>query len=69
MLQQLQLTKSLKCGTRTYTPSLEDVDSYLALYWVPTRADGKLGDPVVAFSSHPVMAGILILVMLLCFLL
>ncbi|XP_042465469.1 187-kDa microtubule-associated protein AIR9 isoform X3 [Zingiber officinale] len=40
----------------TYTPSVEDVDSYLAVYWVPTRADGKLGDPVVAFSSHPVMA-------------
>lgn len=42
---------------RTYTPSLEDVGSYLALYWVPTRADGKLGDPLVAISSHPVMAG------------
>lgn len=42
---------------RTYTPSLEDVGSYLILYWVPTRADGKLGDPVVAVSDSPVTAG------------
>ncbi|WOL15331.1 microtubule-associated protein [Canna indica] len=42
--------------TLAYTPSLEDVDSYLALYWVPTRVDGKVGDPIVAFSSDPVMA-------------
>nr|XP_010905429.1 187-kDa microtubule-associated protein AIR9 isoform X2 [Elaeis guineensis] len=44
--------------TLTYTPSLEDVGSYLALYWVPTRADGKHGDPLVAMSSHPVMAAL-----------
>ncbi|XP_072986679.1 187-kDa microtubule-associated protein AIR9 [Typha latifolia] len=42
--------------TLTYKPSLEDVGSYLALYWVPTRADGKLGDPLVAIINHPVMA-------------
>ncbi|KAG1348232.1 putative 187-kDa microtubule-associated protein AIR9 [Cocos nucifera] len=44
--------------TLTYTPSLEDVGSYLALYWVPTRVDGKLGDPLLAISSHPVMAAL-----------
>ncbi|XP_038970512.1 187-kDa microtubule-associated protein AIR9-like [Phoenix dactylifera] len=44
--------------TLTYTPSLEDVGSYLALYWVPTRADGKLGDPLVAIGNHPVMAAL-----------
>lgn len=49
----------LKCVNRTYTPSLEDVGSYLALHWVPTRADGKQGAPLVAFSSQPVMAGCL----------
>ncbi|KAG1368409.1 putative 187-kDa microtubule-associated protein AIR9 [Cocos nucifera] len=42
----------------TYTPSLEDVGFYLALYWVPTRADGKLGDPLVAMSNHPVIAAL-----------
>ncbi|XP_010923670.1 187-kDa microtubule-associated protein AIR9 isoform X1 [Elaeis guineensis] len=42
----------------TYTPSLEDVGFYLALYWVPTRADGKLGDPLVAISNHPVIAAL-----------
>ncbi|XP_064982963.1 187-kDa microtubule-associated protein AIR9-like [Musa acuminata AAA Group] len=44
--------------TLTYTPSLEDVGSYLALHWVPTRADGKQGAPLVAFSSQPVMAAL-----------
>ncbi|KAK1325252.1 hypothetical protein QJS10_CPA01g00539 [Acorus calamus] len=38
-----------------YTPSLEDVGCYLVLYWVPTRADGKVGEPLVAISSHPVI--------------
>ncbi|XP_050287911.1 187-kDa microtubule-associated protein AIR9 isoform X2 [Quercus robur] len=43
------------CGkTLTYTPSLEDVGSYLALYWLPTRADGKCGKPLVAISNSPV---------------
>ncbi|KAF2317884.1 hypothetical protein GH714_041204 [Hevea brasiliensis] len=40
--------------TFTYTPSLEDVGSYLALYWLPTRADGKCGKPLVAISNSPV---------------
>ncbi|CAL9764870.1 unnamed protein product, partial [Musa acuminata subsp. burmannicoides] len=42
----------------TYTPSFEDVGCYLALYWVPTRTDGKLGKPLVAFSSNVVMAAL-----------
>ncbi|XP_064970578.1 187-kDa microtubule-associated protein AIR9-like isoform X1 [Musa acuminata AAA Group] len=44
--------------SRTYTPSFEDVGCYLALYWVPTRTDGKLGKPLVAFSSNVVMAAL-----------
>ncbi|PWA81634.1 outer arm dynein light chain 1 protein [Artemisia annua] len=44
------------CGkTLTYTPSLEDVDAYLALYWIPTRADGKSGKPLVSISNNPVI--------------
>ncbi|OVA18980.1 Leucine-rich repeat [Macleaya cordata] len=43
------------CGrSLMYTPTLEDVGAYLALYWVPTRTDGKQGDPLVAISSNPV---------------
>ncbi|XP_027366103.1 187-kDa microtubule-associated protein AIR9 isoform X1 [Abrus precatorius] len=43
------------CGTELmYKPSLKDVRDYLALYWVPTRADGKCGDPLIAISSTPV---------------
>ncbi|KAF5475058.1 hypothetical protein F2P56_006904 [Juglans regia] len=43
------------CGkTLTYLPSLEDVGAYLALYWLPTRADGKCGNPLVATSNSPV---------------
>lgn len=43
------------CGkTLDYTPSLEDVGAYLALYWLPTRADGKCGTPLVAISNSPV---------------
>ncbi|KAF8413517.1 hypothetical protein HHK36_001507 [Tetracentron sinense] len=41
-------------NTLTYTPSLEDVGAYLALYWVPTRADGKHGNPLVSVSNYPV---------------
>ncbi|CAA6657906.1 unnamed protein product [Spirodela intermedia] len=45
------------CGKmQTYTPSLEDVGLYLILYWVPTRVDGKRGDPLVAISNSPVTA-------------
>ncbi|KAG5540241.1 hypothetical protein RHGRI_020462 [Rhododendron griersonianum] len=37
------------CGQRlTCTPTLEDVGVYLALYWQPTRADGKCGKPLVS---------------------
>ncbi|KVH88206.1 Leucine-rich repeat-containing protein [Cynara cardunculus var. scolymus] len=43
------------CGkTLTYTPSLEDVGAYLALYWVPTRADGKSGEPLLSICNNPV---------------
>ncbi|XP_057433687.1 187-kDa microtubule-associated protein AIR9 isoform X2 [Lotus japonicus] len=43
------------CGTEpTYKPSLKDVGTYLALYWVPTRADNKCGEPLVAICSNPV---------------
>ncbi|EEF39234.1 protein phosphatases pp1 regulatory subunit, putative [Ricinus communis] len=42
----------------TYTPSLEDVDFYLALYWLPTRADSKCGKPLVAISDSPVKPGL-----------
>ncbi|XP_026383847.1 187-kDa microtubule-associated protein AIR9-like isoform X1 [Papaver somniferum] len=43
------------CGkSLTYTPVLEDVGAYLALNWVPTRMDGKTGEPLVAVSSNPV---------------
>ncbi|KAG5254640.1 187-kDa microtubule-associated protein [Salix suchowensis] len=46
---------ALICGkTLVYTPSIEDVGAYLALYWLPTRADGKCGKPVVTISSSPV---------------
>lgn len=43
------------CGTEpTYKPSLEDVGAYLALCWVPIRADGKQGEPLTSISSSPV---------------
>ncbi|XP_068657633.1 187-kDa microtubule-associated protein AIR9-like isoform X2 [Aristolochia californica] len=44
--------------TPTYTPSLEDVGSYIVLYWVPTRADGVCGDPLVTISNNPVAAAL-----------
>ncbi|KAJ6893988.1 microtubule-associated protein AIR9 [Populus alba x Populus x berolinensis] len=45
----------LICGkTLSYTPSIEDVGAYLALYWLPTRADGKCGKPLVTISNSPV---------------
>ncbi|KAL4563579.1 hypothetical protein LXL04_027622 [Taraxacum kok-saghyz] len=44
--------------TLTYTPSLDDVGAYLALYWVPTRSDGKPGEPLVAVSNNPVGAAL-----------
>ncbi|XP_022146546.1 187-kDa microtubule-associated protein AIR9 [Momordica charantia] len=39
----------------TYIPSLDDVGSYLALHWLPTRVDGQCGKPLVAVSSSPVI--------------
>ncbi|CAN6203007.1 unnamed protein product [Urochloa humidicola] len=42
--------------TLKYKVSLDDVGSYLVLYWVPTRCDGKTGDPVMAITDDPVMA-------------
>jgi hypothetical protein len=42
---------------RKYKVSLDDVGSYLVLYWVPTRCDGKTGNPVMAITDDPVMAG------------
>ncbi|KAL3612128.1 hypothetical protein D5086_003148, partial [Populus alba] len=45
----------LICGkTLACTPSIEDVGAYLALYWLPTRADGKCGKPLVSISNSPV---------------
>ncbi|KAF7120869.1 hypothetical protein RHSIM_Rhsim13G0119900 [Rhododendron simsii] len=46
------------CGQRlTYTPTLEDVGVHLALYWQPTRADGKCGKPLVSICDSPVTPG------------
>ncbi|KAM1883329.1 hypothetical protein ACFX13_004704 [Malus domestica] len=43
------------CGKAlTYTPVLEDVEAYLALHWLPTRSDGKCGQPLVAICNFPV---------------
>ncbi|TKY72978.1 187-kDa microtubule-associated protein AIR9 [Spatholobus suberectus] len=43
------------CGTEpTYKPLLKDVGAYLALYWVPTRVDGKCGEPLIAICSTPI---------------
>ncbi|KAJ7969079.1 187-kDa microtubule-associated protein AIR9-like [Quillaja saponaria] len=45
----------VECGTElTYTPSLEDVGAYMALYWLPTRADGKRGNSLIAICNSPV---------------
>lgn len=42
------------CKTLSYTPSIEDVGFYLALHWLPTRADGKFGKPLVSVCDSPV---------------
>ncbi|GAB4829402.1 187-kDa microtubule-associated protein air9 [Ancistrocladus abbreviatus] len=43
------------CGNAlTYTPTVDDVGSYLALYWVPIRKDGKHGKPLISICSNPV---------------
>jgi hypothetical protein len=56
MLLHISATEDVQmCGnTLLYTPSLEDLGSYLALYWLPTRADGRCGKPLVAISDSPV---------------
>ena len=46
------------CG-RMYTPLLEDVGHYLAFYWLPTRSDGKCGNPLVAICDSPVEPGMM----------
>ncbi|KAL6500611.1 187-kDa microtubule-associated protein air9 [Orobanche hederae] len=44
------------CGhALTYTPSRQDVGSYLALYWLPTRSDGKCGTALVSLCDSPVI--------------
>ncbi|KAL3616841.1 hypothetical protein CASFOL_039235 [Castilleja foliolosa] len=44
------------CGQElTYTPSIEDVGFYLALYWLPTRSDGKCGSALVSICDSPVI--------------
>lgn len=40
--------------TEVYTPKLDDVGSYLVLRWVPVRADGRRGTPIVGYSNLPV---------------
>ncbi|MCO5613042.1 hypothetical protein L7F22_067316 [Adiantum nelumboides] len=40
----------------TYTPTLKDVGTYLAIRWIPTRHDGKEGRPFYACSSARVAA-------------
>ncbi|KAJ8449889.1 hypothetical protein Cgig2_029251 [Carnegiea gigantea] len=43
------------CGRDlTYTPCLDDVGSFLALYWVPIREDGKRGKPLISVCDNPV---------------
>ncbi|XP_078436682.1 outer arm dynein light chain 1 protein isoform X2 [Wolffia australiana] len=50
-------SEAVVCGkTLKYTPSLGDVGSYLVLHWVPTRIDGRKGEPFVAISNSPVAA-------------
>ncbi|KAK4440224.1 microtubule-associated protein AIR9 [Sesamum alatum] len=44
--------------TLTHTPSVEDVGTYLALYWVPTRSDGKRGKPLVSICESPVIPAV-----------
>ncbi|CAH9134676.1 unnamed protein product [Cuscuta epithymum] len=44
------------CKTLMYTPTLEDVGTYLALYWLPTRVDGKSGNALVSICEFPVSA-------------
>lgn len=47
----------MTCCDRTYTPCLDDVGSFLALYWVPIREDGKRGKPLISVCDNPVAPG------------
>ncbi|KAJ1287736.1 hypothetical protein BS78_02G033400 [Paspalum vaginatum] len=49
-------SSDIVADTLKYKPSLDDVGSYLILYWVPTRSDGKIGEPLMAITGDPVMA-------------
>lgn len=51
------MNSSMSDCDRTHTPSLEDVGAYLALYWLPTREDGRCGKPLIAISDSPVIPG------------
>ena len=42
----------------TYTPSLDNVGTYLSLYWLLTQVDGKCGKRLVAISSSPVISAL-----------
>ncbi|KAL2930498.1 hypothetical protein RDABS01_035908 [Bienertia sinuspersici] len=43
------------CGRdMIYTPLLQDVGTYLVLYWVPIREDGKAGEALVSICDDPV---------------
>lgn len=46
--------RRLHSETDVYTPSLDDVGSYLVLHWVPVREDGKRGTPIIGYSNLPV---------------
>lgn len=43
-------------NSKTYTPTLKDVGTYLAVRWIPTRDDGKEGRPCYACSASRVAA-------------
>lgn len=46
--------RRLHTETDVYTPTLDDVGSYLVLHWVPVREDGKRGTPIIGYSNLPV---------------
>uniref|UniRef100_A0A803N0W9 Uncharacterized protein n=1 Tax=Chenopodium quinoa TaxID=63459 RepID=A0A803N0W9_CHEQI len=57
------------CGRDlTYTPFLDDVGTYLVLYWVPIRDDGKPGKPLVSICDDPVAPGSVVLFLVVIFL-
>lgn len=56
----MKLKINFHCHGRTYKPTLKDVGSFLALYWVPTRVDSTCGEPLVAICNTPVSPGIIV---------